>query len=252
MTLGVRTSRRAARALVGLTDSKDKDTTLTLARIKAIDAWSKDYWSFMIGKDPETDKPMIHTKDEILTKMRPYPDKPYLKKLVEDLAQPNYRPGRPDVLFVMKSRQMLVTTTIMVLSLTEMMFETGHRVILSKIIQDDAEEIVRDKLRLPYATLPAWFKQEFVFDPKPQDRATCLTTGSYLLAVAENAAWRECRGGSSSRVIIDEAAFQFMAQDIVEASIPMARRITLVTTPYPNSPGGMFFHRQCYGGGTDD
>jgi hypothetical protein len=233
--------------MLGVKEDQDKDTTMTVARSRAIDTWSKDYWSFLTGVDPETDKPMLWTKDEIHTKMRPYPDKPYLKQLVTDLAQPNYQPGRPDVLFIMKSRQMIVTTTIMVLSLAEMMFENGHRIILSKIIQDDAEEIIRDKFRTPYQHLPAWFKQQFDVEERPQDRVTCITTASYMLAVAENAAYRECRGGSSSRVIIDEAAFQAMSADIVEASIPMARRITLITTPFPNSPGGQFFQSQVYG-----
>ncbi len=236
--------------------SEEKHSHLSSARQQALIDWAKHPWDFLTGVDPDTNEPIYRTRDERddVNPFKAFPDKEYLRGLVEDLRQNNPRTVEvegvqaelADVLFLVKSRQMIVTTTTMGVCLHELLTMPARRIILSKVTEDDAKEILQDKLRAPYEKLPQWIKNEWPLDDKPSGKATALHTGSYILAVAENAAWRECRGGTASRLVVDEAAFQDYCQEIFEAAQPMAKRITFITTPMANSPGGNFVRRMIF------
>jgi len=244
--------KSTGRILFGI--NKQHQTDLDAEKMKLLRHWGKHPWHFISAKDPITGNPVINTKDEIEGKVRPYPaEKEYLKELVNDLRQDDIRyrveeTGKKikiaNVFLIHKSRQMIVTTTCMLVCLWEILFREAQRVILSKVTEDDAKEILRDKLRSPWANMPHWIKKALPLTQKPEGRATAEKTGSYVLAAAENAAERECRGGTASRLVIDEAAFQDRTKDIFDAGVPMARRITIITTPLPGSPGGKFV-RSC-------
>lgn len=236
--------------------SDEKTNRLSEARQQALIGWSRNPWNFLTGVDPDTGDPIYRTRDERddRTPIKVFPKKAYLERLVEDLRQdkPRFvelegsRQELADILFLIKSRQMMATTTTMGVCLWELLFQPARRIILSKVTEDDAKEILQDKLRAPWSYLPAWVKKELPLDDKPAGKATALHTGSYALAVAENAAYRECRGGTASRLVIDEASYQDYCQEIVESAQPMAKRITIITTPMANSPGGNFVRRMIF------
>lgn len=239
-------AKSAAMAMFGVSDSAKGGKTP--AQQQLIHHMSQHPWNFLSAQDPETGKAIIRTKDEIAGAIRPYPlVKKYLRNLVDSLVQDSYdETGAVDVLIIHKSRQMIVTTTCMLVCLWELLFRAAQRIILSKVTEDDAKEILRDKVRAPWANMPDWVRRELPLDLKPEGRATAGSTGSYLLCSAENAAERECRGGTASRLVVDEAAFQDRSRDIFEAGVPMARRITLITTPLAGSPGGRFVKELVY------
>jgi hypothetical protein len=196
-------------------------------------------WNWMTAVDLDG-RPIVWTKDEIASETRPFPSgKEYLKEVLEAFI-------REPRLFVQKSRQMYVTSLVLLLSLWEIMNLSAQRVILSKVTEDDAFELIRDKVRFPWSQMPEWLKLEWQVSDKPQGIVLAKKTNSVILAVAENAAERECRGGSASRVIIDEAAFQENTPEIFTASDPMARRINVISTPMIGGRGGNFMRAMIY------
>jgi hypothetical protein len=255
VTLATRRQVQIGAAVLGV-KSDEKSNRLSEARQQALIDWAKHPWNFLTGVDPDTGEPIYRTRDERDDRnpIKPFPKKDYLKRLVDDLRQdePRFvevdgvRAEVADVLFLVKSRQMICTTSVMGVCLWEMLFRPARRIILSKVTEDDAKEILQDKLRAPWSHLPGWVQKELPLDDQPAGKASALHTGSYCLAVAENAAYRECRGGTASRLVIDEAAFQDYCQEIVEAAQPMAKRITIITTPMANSPGGNFVRQMIF------
>lgn len=207
---------------------------------------SQDPWNWLTGRDPATARPLVWTKDERMGKLRPFPtDKPYLREVLNEMRRSN-DDNTCRVLLIQKSRQMIVTTLEMLLSLWEICTLPAQRIVLSKVTEDDAIEILNDKMRLPWSQMPDWLKTAWPLTLKPRYRAECPVTGSYALCAAETAARSELRGGTASKVIVDEAAYQALCRDIVEAGLPMARRIDLITTPIINSPGGRFFKAMAF------
>ena len=195
----------------------------------------------MTGIDPLTNDPLVWTRDEKdkLEPVKRFPaEKEYLFWVVDGLM-------RERLVIIQKSRQMFASSLICLYMLWECLFVDARRWLLSKVTEDDAKEILRDKIRYPYSQLPGWFREMYPASDTPEARIDFGHTASYIEAVAENVANREARGGTGS-VFVDEAAYQREYSKIWQAALPMAAQIVVVSTPEVGNPGARFLRRQCY------
>jgi hypothetical protein len=230
-----------------------------LRRAELLKTWTADPWAFLTGRDLDG-RPIWWTKDEDdpVRPVKPFPtDLLYLNRLVQLVwAQgfPEHRynlePGRfgfeqPPYnrpIFLEKARQMLITTTILGFGFWDCGFHDARRWILSKSVEDDAEELLRDKIRFSSLRMPGWLQTAIGCSRKPEGRAD-FRRGSYLLAAGQNVADREARGSTASRVFVDEGAIQERLADILAAVLPMCPRVIVVTTPNLGNPGALVFQK---------
>ena len=222
--------------------------SLTAQRRDLLGKWSEKPWAFLTGIDPTTQVgpdgsqwpegvPIVWTKDETDRKqpIKPFPVKlRYLRYLVDLLEN-------EDKLFIQKSRQMIITTTVALHSAWDSSTKDARRIVLSKATERQAAEIIRDKIRFPWSKLPAWIQDAWPCAPRPAIRCDFRAGSSYILGCTENVAAGEGRGGSASRGIIDEAAFQDGFADIVSAFLPMAAQFVALTTPRLGAEGAATF-----------
>jgi hypothetical protein len=190
--------------------------------------------------DPLTNKPIYWTKDERddTTPNKPFPaDWEYLRHYFDTLL---YR----RLVVVQKCRQMYVSTATLAFILWHCLFAQNRRWLISKVTEDNAKELLRDKVRYPYSQLPEWFRELYPASDTPENRMDFDRTKSWIGAVAENAASRHLRGGTASGVLVDEAAFQREYKKIWRASMPMAARLVAVSTPEIGNPGAQFMKQQ--------
>jgi hypothetical protein len=189
--------------------------------------------------DEDGKTPLIWTTDE---KDQDNPVKPfpahmnYLRHYIETLHTEQY-------VIVDKARQMLVTTSTVLYIDWQCKFSAHRRWLLSRHKEDDAIEILEDKVRAVHRRLPAWVQAALPLKDKPQRRALYADSGSYILAVPQNVAMSEARGGSASGVFIDEGPAQDMFADVVSASLPMCDKIFAVGTPNIGNPGAEAYKR---------
>ena len=227
--MGLRKARAAA--MVGLTAKSSGEQE----RKALLEYMSEHPWNWLSATDVDG-TPIVWTKDEREGRFRPYPaEKLYLKELVDTFIDPKHK-----IDIVEKTRQMLLTTTILLISLWEILQSEAQRVLLSKITEDESIELFRDKVRAPWSKMPEWLKEEWPITMKPAGVVEAKKTRSVMLALAENSADREIRGGGASRLIVDEAAFQQNTPNMVSSAIPMAKKITLITTPMSGTRGGLY------------
>lgn len=210
------------------------------ARRALLKVWAGDPWAFLTGRDVDG-TPMIVTQDE-MDDVRPFKafptDKPYLQRLTDELMT------RPEqVLLLDKSRQMMVSTLCMLLQWYTILFKRGRKCFVSKQTQELAEVLLHDKVRGVHERTPAWFQAALPLTMKPAATATAVYTGSEIVCVAQNAAVRAFRGNTASIVLIDEAAVQEFLDEMLQAALPMARKVWAVTTAYHGNPGASTFHR---------
>lgn len=204
-------------------------TRITPYRQRLLDFWSSNVWNFLTGTD-EDGTQIVWTKDERDEDhpVKPFPrDKTYLQYLTYEFLDNKDIKG----VLVNKTRQMYATTLAMLCILWLLLFRDARRVLVSRRTEEDAQELLRDKLRFPYSRLPLWVRKWRHIPRKPMGMAMCKETDSYALAVAENVAESEARGGTASVVMIDEAARTFYYGSIVRAIVPMATRYWAITTP---------------------
>lgn len=164
------------------------------------------------------------------------PDKPYLRELVKEITQNQFS-------LIHKCRQMMASWTILLLMDWECRTQPARRHLLSKSTEEDAIEMLTDKVAVIQERLPEWVQAAWPQAQGPANRIKYPRTRSYVKAVTENAAVRACRGGTASRVFVDEAAFQERFGAIIEASLPMASNIVACTTPNLGNPGAEMFLR---------
>jgi len=210
---------------------------LVAERARLILFWSEHPWNWLTGQDT-TGKPIIWTKDESADDpLRPFPtDKEYLNWYIDLLFYGKEFP----LIFVDKCRQMMLTWATLLYVDWECRFRKGRRWLLSKSTESEAKELLRDKLKWVQIRLPEWVQDAIPAEFKPQERANYPLSHSYILAVAENVADREARGGTASGVVVDECARQHGFGDIVGAAMPMATRLVAITTAELGNPGAAF------------
>ena len=195
------------------------------ARAALVTAMKQSPWAFFSARDPFSDQPLLYTKDESHPEgKRPWPDKSYLRELVHVLSEEN-------VVFVEKSRQMIVSTACCLYAMWDCLVHENRRWLVSRSKESDAIELLRDKIRAPWNMLPKWLQELFPMTMTPSDIIRFPGTLSLIQAVTENVANRTARGGTASGIIIDEAAYQDQARDIYAAAAPMATKLFVVSTP---------------------
>lgn len=226
--------------LVGLLNRKSgatrNEAKLLADRKKLVAEWAKHPWNYFTGKDVDG-RPILWTKDESDSShpVKPFPE--YLEYLKE---YSNVLLREPKV-FTDKSRQMMATTLTVLFADWDCRFHYGRRWLLSKSTEDEAKEILRDKVRFPFEQMPEWLQKALPSKRKPEIRVEYPVTSAYILAVAQNVADREARGGTASGVIIDEAALQYLFPDILAAVMPMTSRIFALSTPQVGNLGAECF-----------
>lgn len=214
-------------------------STHTDERRALLKLWASDYRAFLTGRDVDG-TPMIVTQDEFdeTVPFKAFPaDKPYLWALAAELFGPH------QVVLIDKSRQMMVSTLIMLLAYWTILFKRGRKVFLSKQTLELAEMMLADKVRSVHSRTPSWFQEAMLLESTPKAIARATRTGSELICVGQNAAVRAFKGNTASIVIIDEAAVQEELENMLEAAQPMAARIWVPTTAFMGCPGATFFRQ---------
>lgn len=216
----------------------DEDLRLAPIRAEMLAEWSGDPWNFLTAKDTDG-RPIVWTKDEGDDKQpyKPFPeDKPYLARLTRDLFSPE------KIALVDKSRQMMVSTLCCLLLLHHIMFRRGRKVLLSKTKEDQSHMLMVDKMQGPYERMPEWLRvaRPLTFT---KSRIRCQVTDSMAMGVGMNAAASEFRGNQGSILMVDEAAFQEMFEDMIRAAEPMAARVWAITSANAGNPGGEYFRQ---------
>lgn len=206
-------------------------------RAALVARWAADPWAYLTGRDLDGG-PIVRTKDEgdKRAPLKPWPEhRHFLRRWVALLDDPAER-----ILVVDKPRQMMFSTSTLQYVHWDCLFHYGRRWLLSKRTEDEAAEMLMDKVRFPYSLAPRWLRDARPVLDKPRVRVIYPATSSYILAVAENVATSEARGGTASGVIVDEAAFQGETEAIFDAVAPMASKLVIMTTANLGNPGAAF------------
>lgn len=180
---------------------------------------------------------MIFTKDERdkNAPIKPFPAHlDYLRVLTRVLQHEN------DV-FIDKARQMFVSTLVLLYAYWLCLFQPGRRVLLSKSTEDEAIDLLDQKVRFVHGQTPAWFQRWAGVKPRPKSKVPFARQSSQILAAGQNVADAEARGGTSSLTIIDEAAFQEHFSAIRTAALPQSQQIVQLTSPNIGDPGADVF-----------
>jgi len=191
--------------------------------------WGEHPNNWLCGFDttnPEGPKQLIWTTDERdqAEPVKPWPiEKEYLQRYVDDLHTHNY-------VLLDKCRQMLVSTATLLYLDHLCRFKDSRRCVLSKRSEDEAIEMLEDKVRAVHRRLPEWVRLRSRQTPRPMKKVKYLDTGSYILAANEVVAKGAARGGTASVLVIDEGAFQDMFGEIWSAAQPMCDKIFGITT----------------------
>ena len=208
------------------------------ARAALLKLWSEDPWEWLTGQDIDG-RPIIWTRDERDEKepAKAFPrDKPYLRRLVQ-------RALEPEPLFVNKARQMIVSTTLMLLADWIARFHDNRNILVSKQKEGESETLIREKLRSVHTRMPQWLSEASPASRTPANMITYYNTQSTLRGVAQNFAIGEARGTTASVVLIDEAAFQEYTGQIIDAVMAMSSRLWVVTTPRVSGAGAHVFRK---------
>lgn len=222
----------------------DDDSALPEEAFRAIELWRAHPWNFLSGFDPlnvcdchpQGRHPLVWTKDERnkTDPIRPFPKHlPHLPPIVDVMFRAHGDGRVPAIIALDKPRQFYMSTTTLQYFNWECMFHIARRILWSKSTEDEAKEMLKDKVRTPYAMLPEWVRAKFPQSEKPEarvDYGDSLATRSYISGVAENVAVRDARGGTATMVGIDEAARQQMLRAIIGAAGPMTDKIIMLTT----------------------
>lgn len=215
----------------------NKVDRLKVLRRDRLKEWSANPYEFLIATDTDG-TPIYWTKDEgdEENPYKPFPDKPYLRALANDLFQ------KEKITLVDKSRQMMVSTICCALGLHQTLFRKGRKFMVSKQKEDQSWMLLQDKVVGPYERMPNWLKELFPLEIK-KNHLYCKTTDSLIFGVGQNAAASEFRGNQASIMLIDEAAFQEQFPEMMRAAKSMASRIWAVTTSNSGNPGAELFKK---------
>lgn len=208
---------------------------LTSAQRELVAHWSAHPWNYLTGKDTDG-RPIYFTRDEKDSRapLKPFPEFEYLQAYIEVLHQRR-------AICVDKARQMYMSTATLGYLDWQCSFLPGRRWILSKSKEDEATEMLQDKIIAPHAEMPDWLQKWNPVKMRNTTRLVYKRTKSYILAATQNVAERSGRGGTASGVLIDEAAFQDQFESIWSACEPMAGKLIAITTANLGNPGAEAF-----------
>lgn len=219
-------------------DEAATEETLGEDRVERIKKWKRSGWHWVTATDIDR-RPIWYTKDErdSVKPLKPFPrNKPHIRAILNA-----YEFSGAEVFLLDKCRQMMATTLSVFFAAYQCYTMVGRRWLLSKTTEAEAIEILNDKIRFPWSQAPEWFQDEYPISG-PLHRLEFPGTGSYIMAVGQNVADAEARGGTASGVIVDEAARQDTFERIVEACLPMASMVIAITTAELGGPGAQYFY----------
>jgi hypothetical protein len=224
----------------GEEERDNRDLILTPAREECLAIWSQDPWAFLTGKDPDTGESIIKTVDQKDKKdpVKPFPGHlDYLHYLVDLLEN-------EEKLQVEKASQMVITTTISLLMAWRCAFKDGYKVLLSKHKEEEAEIILAEKVRTPWALMPEWLKHHIPVTVKPKNRCIFRKQKgieSTILGLTETAAAGEARGQTYQVGLIDEAEWQELLRELITAMLPRCGQLVFWSTPAKGGDGVAIF-----------
>jgi hypothetical protein len=238
--------------------------TTEAKRRKLVERWAADPWAYLTAKDLDG-RPLIWTKDgaDPETPVKPFPEwattYPWQKKTLGDRVKLEYLQEYVNVLFtelrraaaektcavvlIDKARQMIVTTATLLFADWRCRLHVGRSWLLSKRTEDEGKALLRDLVRFPYTQMPEWFREAYPSTAKPEVRVAYPQAHSEILAVGENVASSESRGGTKEGFIVDEAARQVEFGSIIAAGRPMASIIVAPTTAEIGNAGAWAFRQ---------
>ncbi len=224
------------------------DDRLPDEALRAIELWEKHPWNWLSSDDPlNPGRPLVWTKDERNQSdpFRPFPKElEYIEPIVDCVFTAHGDGKVPVTIAIDKARQKYMSTTLLLYFDWEARFHPARRILWSKSTEDEAKEMLKDKIRTPYSLLPEWVKQKFWMSDGPEvrvDYGKSLAERSYISGVAENVAVRDARGGTATMIGIDEAARQQKLRDILSAAGPMTDKIIMLTTADIGTDGAECF-----------
>jgi hypothetical protein len=154
----------------------------------------------------------------------PFPDFPYLRYLIQ-IFQDN------DVVEVMKSRQMMLSWLMCAYFLHDSLFKEGRLNLVQCKKEEDADELLKNRVFLMYENLPPWMRQFFqarykyceIIFPRTKSLMKGLPEGGEVI-----------RQKTASNILMDELAFQPQARAAFRATMPTVEgggKFFGVTTP---------------------
>ena len=220
--------------------------SIQIERERLLQLWASDPWAWLCGEDLEEREVVPGTKTRRLIwttdekddhePVKPWPEYEYLRRWIAVL-------DTDKEVLLDKCRQMLASTSTLLYMDWTCRFRPGRRWLLSKSTEEEACEMMRDKIRAVHSRLPSWVQQALPQSDTPLNRID-YGTGSYIKAVAENAAIRDARGGTATGVLIDEAAYQESFKQLWAAAAPMTSKLFAITTAKLGGLGAIEFYRQ--------
>lgn len=238
--LGTRLQRLSDRMLgIPVVRDKKRGPQLTKEQRYVLEKGAESAWTFCTSRDPETNRPLIWTKDEQDKRapLKPFPaDLEYVHELFKIYENEKF-------VMLDKARQMFCTTSICLFSHWECLYRPARRIMLSKSTQDEANEILMDKVRFVHSNTPAWVQAYHRISSKPKNKINYFRTASVFAGVPQNVARRQSRGNSASRLIVDEGARQDQFAEIIASSLPMADQILALSTPEVGTPGAIAYKK---------
>ncbi len=256
-------SKRSESAWADLLDVRGGASTssrLQRQRADLLEHWLRDPknpWPWLTGIDTTTKDlpfapfthydggiPIIWTTDEkdvLGQPIKPFPTTmPFLERYTRVMVSFEHEDR---LLLVDKARQMLASTGIL-LSWDFACRATAHRLFMwSKISQEQAADMLNEKVRPVHQRLPEWIRQASKQSSTPLHRIK-YGTGSQFRAVNESTARGAARGSSATGICVDEAAFMDMFEDIWDAAQPMTAKLVALTTALVGPPGATYFYEK--------
>ena len=181
--------------------------------------------------------PVVVTRDETDEEnpIKPYPDLDYLRYFFRVISDTSIRQ-----LFIDKPRQIMATWAVLTYADWELRHRQSRFWLLSKMTQDEGEQLLSDKVKHINDHLPLWVQQALPMTTRRLNHFRYPGTGGQLLAIASNAHRRTLRGNTPSAVIIDEAAYQDGFQEMVAAGKPTGCRFIAQSTANASGPGARY------------
>ena len=163
-------------------------------------------------------------------KVKPYPDKEYLKCVCEVWQREN-------LLAIPKTRRMLLTWIMLALHLWAAIFRPNSAIFVQSKKSDDSDFLIQDKRMLfIYNHLPAGYDWPTV---SSKQYHLNFSNGSYVMAIGQGA--DQLRRYTASYAMLDEFAFWEQAEGTWGALKPIIQgggKVTLISSAGPG-----FFQR---------
>lgn len=215
-----------------------READLVKKQAELLDYWGQHPNNWIFGHDetqPDS-PPLIWTSDPKDPEMgiKPLPDYAYLRLFIHDLHTHNF-------ILLDKCRQMMASTAVLLYIDWLCKFRDARRCVWCKRTEDEAIEMLEDKIRVVHRRLPDWIKLAMPLRDKPAKKLIYPKTGSYILAANETVAKGAGRGGTASVVGIDEGAYTDRFGEVVSAVQPMCEKLIGITTANVSGPGARIY-----------